>query len=296
MDSVNNIVITPANYLKYQKDFTPSYVEQVIKRENLGGLSIFAQLQEDRVDSFDFLKEYSFLQGLSIASRDDYNYDFLKSLGNLKSLTISNFGNNQIDLSNQVNLEFLCLEWRNNITGLKNCQKITELCLWNFKEDDLQKVEFLNCLKTLAIKTSSIKSLDGVQKMTSLEKALLGNCRTLRSIKGINGLQKLKELELTSCTKIEDYSFLTILPELENLQLIDCKDIQSIGFIKNFPKLKKFVMLGNTNVLDSDLLPAKDIVEVIYGHRKHYNIKIENKKSDELMKQNLERIRSSYKS
>ena len=119
----------------------------------------------------------------------------------------------------------------------------------------------------------------------------MGNCRSLKSVKDLNGLKKLKKIEFNVCSKIEDYHFLTDLPNLECLEFIDCRDIKTIKFIKNFPKLRELALLGNTNVLDSDMRPAKDIEDLCYAPRKHYNIKIETPKYDELRKQNLKKLR-----
>ncbi len=293
---MKEIQISPiGNFLIYNKAYTPKQVEKIIKDKNFNGLRIFAQLQADRIDGFDFLNEYNFLEGLEIASRDDYDYNFLKSLTKLKHLNLQNQGTSQIDLSFQNNLEVLSLQWRNNIVGIENCKKLKRLCLVDFKANNLEFVKDLISLEELKIATSTIKNLDGITNCVLLKLLILGNCKSLNSIKSINHLSMLKELEIDRCQKIQDYNLLTDLPNLECLQLTDCKDIQSIQFIRNFPKLKKLVMLGNTNVLDTDIKPARDIEEVIYSHRNHYNIKIENKKNDELIKQNLEKIKNSFK-
>ncbi len=293
---MKEIQISPiGNFLIYNKTYTLKQVEKIIKDKNLNGLRIFAQLKEDRIDGFDFLNEYNFLEGLEIASRDDYDYKFLKSLKNLKHLNLQNQGISQIDLSYQKNLETLSLQWRNNIIGIESCKKLKRLCLVDFKENNLGFVKDLNLLEEFKIATSTIKNLEGISNCILLKLLILGNCKFLNSIKSINNLSRLQELEIDTCQKIQDYNMLIDLPNLECLQLTDCKDIQSIQFIRNFPKLKKLIMLGNTNISDSDLKPAKDIEEVIYSHRNHYNIKIENKKNDELKKQNLEKIKNSFK-
>ena len=289
---MKDIVILPGNYLKYQKDYTPDYVEKVIKENKLNGLRIFAILQEDRIDSFGFLIEYTFLEGLGIASRDDYDYEFLKSLTNLKRLSIQKFGEYQIDLSHQINLESLSLEWRKKIVGLENCQKLTCLCLVDFKKEaDLRKISMVKNLKELTIKTASIKSVEGVSRLTSLERVSFGNCRSLKSVKDLNGLKSLKKIEFSVCSKIQDYHLLTDLPKLECLEFTSCRDIASIKFIENFPKLKRLVMSANTNILDSDLRPAQKVEKVFYNHRDHYNLKIENKEHEEIIKRNREKLK-----
>jgi hypothetical protein len=97
------------------------------------------------------------------------------------------------------------------------------------------------------------------------------------------------------CPKIEDYDALTNLPNLESLRIVDCKGVPSIKFINNFPALKILSLLGNTDVLDGDMKPAKDIKEVFYNDRKHYNIKIENMENEAQSKRNIDKIKRLFK-
>ena len=123
---------------------------------------------------------------------------------------------------------------------------------------------------------------------------MIANCGRLKSIKNINGLKKLSLLNIEACSKIEDYIELKILPNLFKLSIINCKNLASINFIKNFNSLRELSLLGNTTIVDGDLRPALPIEKVVYSPKKHYNIKIENKKQDELMKANLKKIKESF--
>ena len=80
-----------AKLIVYQKDYQSDFVRNIIKNDNLEGLRIFAHLPSERLESLDFLQEYSFLERLDISTviENDFNYDFLNSLRNLKHLSLS---------------------------------------------------------------------------------------------------------------------------------------------------------------------------------------------------------------
>jgi hypothetical protein len=275
--------------LVYKKGYTESFVQETMRKRNLRGLRIFAVLEEDKLEDLDFLKNYPFLQALDITSGTDYHFDFLNFLTELRELSINVQGESKIDLGRLEKLESLSINWRRNIQGIGNCKKLNKIFLVEYKAVDLSVLSGLESLQQFSIKTGNLKRLDGLGGNKSLDEILLGNCRSLESIKEINGLQKLKTLRIERCTRIDDYENLTDLPALETLSLVDCKDIKSIRFIRQFPALRKLVLLGNTNIVDGDLLPAKDIKEVFHMHRSHYNIKIVNKNYQELIKKNLGR-------
>ncbi len=63
---------------------------ELIQQNNLNGLRIAGYTNPVLIENFDFLKEYSFLHGLEIATPFDYSYEFLKYLPFLEHLNIQN--------------------------------------------------------------------------------------------------------------------------------------------------------------------------------------------------------------
>jgi hypothetical protein len=288
---MQNFKISPnSNNLLYEKSFNPFLVRKLIEDNSLSGLAIFTDLKEQRVDDFDFLSKYPFLEQLSISSIPDHEYDFLKHLPLLKSLNIQNEGISPIDLSSQVNLENLGIQWRKSITGFECLLKLKRLCLIHWKEQDLSNLKHLENLEELLIKTSSLKTLTGIEGLKKLTYVSVANSRFLDSISLLNKMPMLQRLEIEASSKIDDYDNLTDLPHLEELVLTNCKNIKSIKFVKNFHKLKRLFLLGNTFVDDNDLTPAKDIEDVICPHKKSYNIKLSNPQREKIRKQNLNKL------
>jgi hypothetical protein len=289
-----NYEISPyGNMLVYKRGYSVDFVHKVISENKLSGLRIFDHL--DKLESLDFLEKYDFLEKLDVNCMNDQDYSFLMNLPNLKSLGIglSVKENNAIDLSSQVNLENLTIQWRKGkIFGIEKCQKINSLCITNYTEMDFNSILSLQNLEDLKIKTASIKSINGIENYTKLKSLYLGNCKKLSSIEVLKGLRNITFLSFELCPQVKDYASIGYLFGLENIQIIDCKEINTIKFIETLPSLKKLSLLGNTDVVDGDLLPAKNIKEVFYKHRKHYNAKIENKSYDNLEKINLEKIKA----
>lgn len=292
----NKIEISPyGNMLVYKKGYTPDFVKNAIEKNGLKGLRIFDHL--DRLDTLDFLKEYTFLKKLDIDCINDQDYSFLGSLPNLEYLGIgpSTKQFNPINLSNQRNLRILGIQWRKKITGFENCTRLSSLTLVEFKEKDLQKIASIKSIAELRIKTASIESLHGADKLTNLHNLNIGNCKKLQSIKAINHLPKLKELYLDTCPNIKDYEEVTDLPNLETLSLVDCGNVQSLKFIEKYQSLSKLSLLGNTVIVDGDLVPAKRIKFVEHKHYSHYNVKLENPSYNQNIKNNLEKIKNLFK-
>lgn len=263
-------IMKPDNLLVFKKGYTPRLIDKLITENSLSGLRIFDDL--DPLENIDFLNDCVFLKGLSIATRYDFGFEYLKNLRKLTYFSSQVIGASIMDFSNQHNLERLSLEWHKNIVGIENCKKLKRLGLVDFTEKNLFKIKSLITLETLSIKISNIESLDGIEQFVNLKKIVLGNCKKLTSIKAMNGLKKLEDIELDSCSNIKDYAALTQLPAFKKLYLWSNRTIDSIKFLNNFPALEQVGI--KVNILDRDTAPLKRIKSVRYNHMKHYSEKI----------------------
>lgn len=290
----DKIEISPyGNMLIFKKGYTADFVKKTILVHHFNGLRIFDHL--DTLDTLDFLKDYTFLEKLDIDCMYDHDYSFLRSLPLLKHLSIgiSVKQSNPIDLSNQQELETLGINWRKKITGLENCKRLSLLTLADFKEKDLQKIQGLKNLVELRIKTGTIESLQGADKLTNLQSLDIGNCKKLQSIKAINHLRKLKKIYLDTCPNVNDYQEVTDLPNLETLNLTDCEKVQSLKFIEQYHSLQQISLLGNTMIVDGDLSPAIRIKSLHHKYYTHYNLNLENPQYDQNVKNNLGKIKKN---
>lgn len=293
---MKSIEISPVgNLLVYKKNYKEDFIRQIIEERKLKGLRIFAILKEDRLDDISFLSKYNFLEELEIISATDFDFSFLNALINLKSLSISLEGKRTIDLSSLINLENLTIDWRKgNIKGLEHCKNLKKICLSQFNEKNLLPISILENLEELIIKTSTIITLEGIEKLTNLKKVVLGYCTRLKSIDKLSSLTSQKELVIDLCTKIVDYSPIGGMLSLEYLEFTNCKSVNTIKFIENLQKLHTFTLKGNTYIEDGNLIPAKNIKNLLYSHREHYNIKIINEEYDAIFKKNQSYIKEMF--
>jgi hypothetical protein len=235
------------NLLIYDRKYSAADVKNIIETNRLNGLRIFDFW--DPLSSLDFLRQFIFLKKLSITCRYDQNYSFLQDMPQVEHLSIgpSHPMDNSIDLSHQVNLTYLSLQWRKNrIIGLEACQNLEDLCLVEFKNSDLRSIGKLGKIVRLRIKTGSIKSLDGIENLSRLEALEIGNCRSLTSMKHLNGLENLGSLKIESCHKINDYADLSDLPLLVHFKLINCGEVPDFDYSSRFSNLSKLELLGRT--------------------------------------------------
>jgi hypothetical protein len=291
----NNIEISPfGNNLMFKSGYTKDFVFTTLKERHLDGIKINTRW-ENLVD-LSFLSDYQFLESLDIVGVRDFDFSFLLSLKKLKKLSISIAGNNEIDLSNQTNLESLSIQWRKGkILGVEKCVKITSLCLVDYSEKDFIPVSSLRSLEVLKVKTALVNNCDGLENLTKLKSILLGNCKKLSSLEGLGKLNNVTSISFDLCPQIKNYDEIGNLHKLEDLQITDCKGVGSIKFIESLVRLEKLSLLGNTDILDGDLMPAKKVKEVFYMHRNHYNVTIDNKEYDSLVKNNLNKLKGLFK-
>lgn len=281
--------------LVYKEGYTPEFVRQLIQDHSLRGLKIFSHLKDDRIPDIAFLCHYGFLESLSISSIDDYDYGVLSELTMLRDLSITSPGSNVIDLRAQTNLEQLTLYWRKGrIHGLDQCQHLRDICLVEFSEEDLEQVSCLANLHRLRIKTSTIRNTTGISRISGLRVLQLANCKRLQSLDEVQHLSMLEEVEINTCPRIHDYSVLSTLISMKKLLLIDCKRIETLQFIEKLVHLTELHILGNSDVVDGDLSYATRIPNVVYRHRKHYNIVIVNKETDLRTAANMQKLKETF--
>jgi len=130
-------------------------------------------------------------------------------------------------------------------------------------------------LEKLDLCQSPIRSLNGIDQATCIQKLSLSYCRSLEDVVALVSVgETLTSLEIESCGKIKDFSWLYHLPNLENLVLFGSNTLPNLGFLESMPNLKSFRF--TMNVLDGDLGLCQNIPYVYCKNRKHYNFKDED--------------------
>lgn len=133
--------------------------------------------------------------------------------------------------------------------------------------------------------------MHGAINLVNLQHIYIGNCKKLKSVKDLNHLPNLKELCFDVCPNINDFVELNDLPNLDVLSLTDCGKVKSLSFLRYFKSLSKLSLLGNTVIVDGDLLPAKHLKSVEHKHYSHYNVKLENRSYNQNIANNIGKIK-----
>ncbi len=135
----------------------------------------------------------------------------------------------------------------------------------------------LSSIKEFRTVGGKMKSLEGIQHLTNLEKLEISAHRSLTDISQIVALQNLKYLEINTCWKMADFSPIGKLKSLRTLRIIDCKNLESIKFVKELSNLEFLSTLGTTVINDYDTTPAAHVLVFFGSLYKKYNVQYPEK-------------------
>ena len=194
------------NYLIYEKGYSITKINNLISKHSLNGLAIMSLLEDEKLESLDFLKKATFLKSLRITSNFEYDYNILFDMPFLEELDINAKGFTIGDFSLLKKLKKLSLSMRRIKRDLILPNELTDLYLDEIKDKSLEFIKGSTSILSIKIKSSSIKS---IKYGVSLE-----NLHTF-SFQGVSGLGK---------------SFLISMPNLRQLHLNSLRGVKSISF------------------------------------------------------------------
>jgi len=197
----------------------------------------------------------------------------IENLKNIENLFVSSWVEFEVDFSSFNNLKKARLtnKKRKNL-GL--CTTLTELiiCKVNKEKDDLSQ---LSNLTSLDISEGNIVDLNFLSSLNNLKVLKLNYLSKLTDSSGLQYVSDtLEELEIESCKKMDILNYLTDLRSLKKLILSGFK-FENIDWVKELPNLEH-LSLVDSNVLDGNLDPAKNIDYVGIDNRRHYNYKFDD--------------------
>ena len=227
-------------YLKYVKENSVNYLRCQDVDMNL--LAFFPDIEfitiPDEAENIEGVYNIKKLKGLEITAR------------NLELLDLSRFSW----------LEYLIIHDHSDIESIKSISVDSEL--------ETLHLEFCYGLKTL----------DGVQSFSKLNKLVLDYCLKLEDISAIMFCaHSMKHFRITDCNKIKELTVvLSNLFNLETLYLSACETnrtniLSSVKFIQRLKELKDF--MTDYKIEDGDLTPLLKVNNVeILKFYKHYNL------------------------
>lgn len=214
----------------------------------------------------------------SYEAKDSFDYSILYEMPKLRSVDCKVvYGAYEqykadIDYSKIKGLEKLSMVDGGH-SGYEKVPTLKEIWICgNKKIQDFNSISCSTIIRDVTVFSCGIRSLDGIEKQTTLTDLSLWHNYSLRDISALENVSDtLKDLSIDACSKIQDFEVLNSLENLEHLYLEGNNKIPNLQFLKNMKKLKVFVF--TMNVEDGDLSACMEIPYVSCRNRKHYNLK-----------------------
>lgn len=156
---------------------------------------------------------------------------------------------------------------------MKYLQNLTIFHLTNEEQEELRNLKNLKNLTIRQSKIQHINVLNDLKKLQELELTFLPKLMDVSSLSAV--ANTLEVLEIEACSKIKWQTELQSLKHLKKLLLGGFK-FENIHFVDHLPNLEH-LSLVDSNVLDGDISPAKNIKYVGIGNRRHYNYRFDYK-------------------
>jgi len=204
---------------------------------------------------------------VSLDNQNDYYF--------CKSLVIDLFYQKtkaKLDLSSFKNLERLGCDYR-EVFNLETLQDLISLDLSNYKQEseDLNKLRSLN---ELILTRGNLVNLSFLSSMPKLEKVQLNYLNKLNDINDLKKCKSIKRLDIERCKNISNLEI--ILSELNTLKVLKIYNykFKSLNWVKKIENLEQLI-LSDSDILDGDISPAKDIPYVFIENKRHFNYRFD---------------------
>lgn len=250
-----------------------------LTKRNIRGISLNWGFCGNRIKDLDFLKDYPFINHVSIID-PDFNYDGLYYLKDLQYLQI--VGKKRLDFSQFTSLHTLIT---NIPSSFSFPQSLRVLHLWDmkFKTFDLSGINFPEKLEELEIHKSNLRTLTGLPGNINHFGILY--CRNLNSLDGLAKCKNnLEYLLFQHCPHLSDYKDLEECHFLKKMIITSCSEIPDVDFVKTMKRLEH-CSLYNTRIVSNDLSPLFSVPSVFFKDNKNYNHRL---KEFEKRKTNLD--------
>lgn len=238
--------------------------------------------------NIDFISKCPSLKYLDITPSDDAddNFDFspledLPCVLYLKCTT--EYGNNlskraSVDYSKIKGLVHINMQGNRHINS-NLVSTLKSLQIYGMKFDNLGQVVNSQCLDSLQIVCTNLKTLNGLDALDKLKHLEISYNRSLRDINALYDVRKsLKSLKIHNCSRIEDFSVLGELTALQSLSLYGSNELPNLFFINNMTSLQRFGF--DVKIRNGDLSPCMNLPHAYCAkNMKHYNFR-----NDELPK------------
>lgn len=221
-----------------------------------------------------FINTLPSLSGVEIYSWGVKDITPLESISNLEYLGLQCEFTKAPDFSKLKKLKVFKALWRPKAKTIFSCDELNLLNIVNYPSENLKELNKMSLLRRLQLTSKKIKSLSGIEELSSLSILDLAECPKLENISGIDKCQQIEIVEIENCKRVYDIAILSELKNLKEVVLTDCGTVKSLRPLANSQSLESITFIGDTTIEDGELTSLLDIPtlkKMWFVNKRHYS-------------------------
>ncbi len=246
--------------------------KSIIDKENISVLRL-SQSAGWNGNDISFINYLPSLSGVEIYSWGVKDITPLESISNLEYLGLQCEFTKAPDFSKLKKLKVLKLFWRPKAKTIFSCDELNLLNVVNYPSENLKELNRMSLLRHLQLTSRKIKSLSGIEDLSSLSILDLADCPKLEDLSGIDKCQQIEIVEIENCKRVYDIAILSELKNLKEIVLTDCGTVKSLRPLAHSQSLESIIFIGDTTIEDGDLTSLLDIPtlkKMWFSNKRHY--------------------------
>ncbi|MFQ2469214.1 leucine-rich repeat domain-containing protein [Aeromonas caviae] len=247
--------------------------KSIIDKENISVLRL-SQSAGWNGNDISFINYLPSLSGVEIYSWGVKDITPLESISNLEYLGLQCEFTNAPDFSKLKKLKVLKLFWRPKAKTIFSCDELNLLNVVNYPSENLKELNRMSLLRRLQLTSRKIKSLSGIEDLSSLSILDLADCPKLEDLSGIDKCQQIEIVEIENCKRVYDIAILSELKNLKEIVLTDCGTVKSLRPLAHSQSLESIIFIGDTTIEDGELTSLLDIPtlkKMWFSNKRHYS-------------------------
>lgn len=247
--------------------------KSIIDKENISVLRL-SQSAGWNGNDISFINYLPSLSGVEIYSWGVKDITPLESISNLEYLGLQCEFTKAPDFSKLKKLKVLKVLWRPKAKTFFSCDELNLLNVVNYPSENLKELNKMSLLRHLQLTSKKIKSLSGIEELSSLSILDLADCPKLEDLSGIDKCQQIEIVEIENCKRVYDIAILNELKNLKEIVLIDCGTVKSLRPLAHSPSLESITFIGDTTIEDGELTSLLDIPtlkKMWFSNKRHYS-------------------------
>lgn len=182
--------------------------------------------------------------------------------------------NYKFNFDTLINLKSINIDWNKNLIGLDKLKNLNTLHYAKYKGGNNLFVNYPD-LEDLGLTQGNHKDLEMLKSFKKLKKLYLAYIPSIKDSFGLKYIyDTVEEIDIEACNNLVIEEHLPHFKKLKLLRLESKNDLKDLKWVEKLPNLE-FLALGNTNVVDGDFTPVKDIKYVSMSSKKHYNYRFD---------------------